>query len=86
MPYQVLDNGKPADTSPNGAGCKMTKGIGWDNSRFNTIDDAYKYAHEWLGPAYAPYSGWEYAYNQRLFEKPYAYSDAGDKIQIVEVR
>lgn len=66
----------------------MKKERGWDCSKFETIEDAYRYAHRWLGPVYTPWfnRSWEYAYNKRLYDKPWVYSGAGDSIQIKEVK
>jgi hypothetical protein len=85
MTYQVFDNGMPADTSPNGSCSKMQKGIGWDNSKFDTLDQAIEYVFDYLGA---------YANDLRnvnrialgiMFANGYAYSGSGDKIQIKEV-
>lgn len=44
--FQVFDNDKPADSSHQ----KLSKGIGWDNSSFNTLDEARRYAVNYFYP------------------------------------
>jgi hypothetical protein len=86
MAYQVFDNGKPADTSANGAGCNMKKNNGWDNSRFDKMMDAYEYAYNWLGKQYQPSMDVNAACCHQIFQAPYTYSGAGDTIQVKEVK
>lgn len=86
MAYKVYDNGMPADTSPQGSCCNMSKGIGWDNCVFDTLDQAIEYCLNYLG---------EYGKDLRnvnrialgiIFMNGYAYSGSGDKLQIKEVK
>lgn len=43
MKYQVYDGNKPADSNNHNTG----KGLGWDNSIFDTLDKARQYVFEW---------------------------------------
>lgn len=85
MAYIVLDNGMPADTSPQGAGSRMGKGIGWDNCRFDTMREAYEYAYKWLGEQYEPNMFVAVALVRRIFDKPRKYGSSGDTIQVKEI-
>jgi hypothetical protein len=83
MTYQVFDNGQSADY--NGACSNMTRGLGWDNSKFSTLDEAISYALDYLG---------QYGKDLRdvnrtalgiMFMNGYAYSGAGDMLVIKKV-
>lgn len=43
--FQVFDGEKPADSRS----CNMKEGLGWDNSKFQTWEEAVTYANLWLG-------------------------------------
>lgn len=45
MKYQVFDNDKPADSNS----YPKLKSGGWDNSIFDSLDEAQNYANSWLG-------------------------------------
>lgn len=74
MKYQVFENDKPADNKR----FSYLKGLDWNNSSFDTFEEALKYAKSWLGdfdsipPNFAP--------NQK-----YDYSGYGDTIEICMV-
>jgi hypothetical protein len=56
MRYQVLDDGKPADTgfsSKNGKGQEL-----WSRSTFDTLNQAVDYAISWLGAYGNPRHQW----------------------------
>lgn len=46
--YQVLEDGKPCDSK----NFDNPIGMGWDNSVFNTLDEAISYAKSWWGRFY----------------------------------
>lgn len=75
--FQVFDNNRPADSTS----CSIKKGIGWDNSKFETFEAACAYACDytdrWLGFP-----------NQNLFKlnENYIYSGAGDFVVIKEIK
>jgi hypothetical protein len=83
--FMVLDNEMPADTSPQGAGSRMKKNIGWDNCVFPNKLLAYEYAYKWLGDKYKPPYTVEGACNHDLFNAPYLYSGHGDTIRVKEI-
>lgn len=71
MPYQVFDNGKPAD-------CHHHKMHGsWEKSSFDTLEEAEAYANNWLG-IYGQYEAHELLTGVD-------YSGYGDVIQIKKV-
>lgn len=72
MVYQVLENGKPADSKS----YPKLANLGWDNSTFESFEAALAYALKWLG-CYAP----------KTLEVgiPYDYSGYGDTIEIKKV-
>ncbi len=43
--FQVFDGTKPADSKS----CNMASDLGWDNSKFQTWEEAVTYADLWLG-------------------------------------
>lgn len=45
--YQVFQEHTPCDTE---GFPKIKKGNGWDNSKFETFDEAVEYAHKWAFP------------------------------------
>lgn len=81
--WKVLDNGMPADTSPNGACCNVKKGIGWDKSTFETKEEAYQYAVSYLGPQYAPPYELSWLILHDILEC-YEYSAYEDVIKVIE--
>jgi hypothetical protein len=68
--FQVFDNNKPADKT--GFSWATT----WRNSKFQTFQEASKYADDWLGP----YAGMVLKVNV-----PCDYTGLGDMIEIREV-
>ncbi len=72
--FQVFDNGKPADSN----GFPYLANLGWENSRFYTLEDARDYAHKWLGMGI--YGMFEIGVNF-----PYDYSGYGDTIEIRQI-
>ena len=44
--FQVFEDGKPADTQ----GYPIVRGSCWENSKFETFDEAVEYAHLWALP------------------------------------
>ena len=52
--YQVFQDDKPADTK---SYPEIGQGLGWDNSVFDTFDEALYYAYEW---AYPHWRGFEF--------------------------
>lgn len=50
MPYQVLDNGRPADSKNQ----NLRVDYGWDNSIFTTLNEAVDYAASYFYPYPAP--------------------------------
>jgi len=83
--YQVFDNDLPADTSASGSCCRMQKGIGWDNSRFDTLNEAIEYCLNYLGQYGKDLHNVNRTALGIMFTNGYAYSGANDKIQIREV-
>lgn len=73
MKYQVFDNNKPADCHNH----KVHKS--WNNSIFDSFEDAVKYARHWLGNQFDCISDdWD--------GKELEYSGCGDKIEIKEIK
>lgn len=72
MKYQVFDGNKPADCH----GHKVDKS--WDKSIFDTFEEAYFYAQNWLGQNYA---GMVLKLNT-----PADYSGYGDIIEIRSIK
>lgn len=62
--FQVIDNNKPADCNNH----KVDKS--WNKSKFETLDEAFQYADNWLG-IYGP-----------MINNPFDYSGYGDIIEI----
>lgn len=75
MRYQVFDGGKPADCNYHNTHDS------WDNSVFNTFEEAQVYARKWLGPHYGGSEDGLDGYCLRV-NTPWDYSDFGDLIEI----
>lgn len=73
MKYQVFDGGKPAE---------LAASILWNNSVYNTFDEARKYAWKWLGD-YGGSSDGETGY-PLVVNVPWDYG-YGDMIEIREI-
>jgi hypothetical protein len=86
MAYQVFDNGKPADTSAGGSCSRMSKGIGWDNSKFETLDQAINYCFDYLGQYGQSLKNVNRIAVGIIFMNGYEYSGSTDRIQIKEVK
>ena len=78
--FQVFDGGKPADETT----VPRLKGLGWENSKFETFEEAQKYARMWCAPYGSSYDGMN-GFVLKLNE-PYDYSGCGDTIEIREVK
>lgn len=70
--FQVFDNNKPADCHHHGVHKS------WDNSKFNTFDEAQEYARKWLGQVAGDLVPEEV--NEKI-----DYSGYGDTIEIREI-
>ncbi len=77
MKYQVYDGGKPADSKHH---VYINKGHGWDNSIFNTLEDAKDYAYNW----FVSYISLNEIKDMVPNEK-YDYSGYGDCAEIKEI-
>lgn len=68
MKFQVFDCGKPADSDNQ----KLSKGIGWDNSQFETLEKAQEYSAHY----FYPYLGhWDSDYHKLQADIPFEYND-----------
>ena len=74
MKFQVFDGDKPAQFPD----CRVDKS--WDNSVFDTEDEALVYARKWCAPYGSTYDGTQ-GFTIKAGEK-YDYSGYGDFIEI----
>ena len=75
--FQVFDSGHPADCHH----CKVHSS--WNNSKFNTFEEALKYARMWGAPYVGAYDGSSGV--ELKLGVPWDYSGYGDTIEIREV-
>lgn len=84
MAYQVFDNGMPADYS--GSCSAMDHNGPWHTSKYETLNEAITYALDYLGA----YGKGLHDVNRTalgiIFMNGYAYSGAGDMLQIRSVK
>jgi hypothetical protein len=71
--FQVLENGKPADST---SFPMLKKGKGWDKSIFDTFEDANDYAKQYFYP---------YLIGDFELNKVYSFAGGEDTAQIIEV-